>query len=1026
MTSAMAGATTWNVTTSSNLQSVINGASAGDTISFAAGTYNVGGSLTGKCGITYTGPVIPITQYTAGDGLTYWGYYGQTAILNGTFRGSNSGSMINFTNGGSWGNPCTQPTVIQYLSFMNVGGIYMQASYTNVSFQYNNFGNIPGQTGPNPGSTAIYLDGGNQSSNTAQTFTNIVIQWNRIGDVNSCLSPTNAFADVTSPDGDGDAGGCNGTIINSTLNGVSYLNNNFLHVSEGTHINCPGGGNPGQGASPCEPSANGATTRNLKIWYNDFSQTHRMDWEEQPQTTSGVDAEWNTMHDKLNTPGFSFGWSFACCIVGSTAPAINVASNVIAWNLPANGCSGTGPYSGNGTCNSGSRYGYGIEAWGNNGNYNNNYLGTYWPAAQGITWGWDGAAPSAGLYSVSNNTICNGNQWAGQQYSGKEVSQSITPPVQTGNNFTAAYCTAVTSTAPSMALSGNTVTFTDAGYSSGPQPLGNTGIWYTTDGTTPVAGTHGSYASNGGSISISTATTIKALGMWGAQNQTTHYASGLAFVPSAVITQTFSPGTPTTQTPVFSPAPPDTFTASVTVTVTDSSPSATIYCTTNGTTPTTSSPVYSSQLTFTATTTLQCIASAPGLANSLVASGVYTLAPPPPPLPLQSCYQGNTTPFTNTLNVGQTIQQVATCQYAGPTTDQCSPGPDANGSSVSTWEILTTTGVVTIGAVGSAHPGLVTAVGPGTVNTRLFVTQGGVVQPECGQWTWTVNATPAATPTLSPASGTTFSSTLSVTIADTTPSSTIYYTTDGSTPTTASTVYTGAFTVNSTTTVNAIAASSGYTNSAVGTATYSLLPTAAVPTFSPVSGTTFGTTLSVSIADTTSGSSIYYTTNGSTPTTSSTLYTGAFTISATSTVKAIATASGFSQSAVGSATYTLNADLISSVAITTPGNQNYVVVGGRVQMTAVITYADATQTMLTTVGVADSRGNSITSWNPTGLTGSGTVSTAGIFTGVSLGGVSVTANVTNFTPASSPFIEYVSPSAGNTLSGGTMTGGTIP
>src|SRR3984885_722488 len=54
--------------------------------------------------------------------------------------------------------------------------------------------------------------------------------------------------------------------------------------------------------------------------------------------------------------------------------------------------------------------------------------------------------------------------------------------------------------------------------------------------------------------------------------------------------------------------------------------------------------------------------------------------------------------------------------------------------------------------------------------------------------------TPAESATATP-KGTRFSSTLSVTIADSTPSSTIYYTTDGSTPTTSSAIYSGAITL---------------------------------------------------------------------------------------------------------------------------------------------------------------------------------------------------------------------------------------
>jgi hypothetical protein len=161
----------------------------------------------------------------------------------------------------------------------------------------------------------------------------------------------------------------------------------------------------------------------------------------------------------------------------------------------------------------------------------------------------------------------------------------------------------------------------------------------------------------------------------------------------------------------------------------------------------------------------------------------------------------------------------------------------------------------------------------------------------------------AATPTFSPAAGT-YSSAPSVTISDTTPSATIYYTTNGTTPTTGSTQYTGAITVSATETLEAIAAKAGYTNSTVGSAAYAIQ--AATPTFSSAAGT-YPSAQKVTISDTTTSSTIYYTTNGTTPTTSSSQYSSAITVSQNETLEAIATASGYTNSTVASAAYFIQA-----------------------------------------------------------------------------------------------------------------------
>jgi streptogramin lyase len=79
---------------------------------------------------------------------------------------------------------------------------------------------------------------------------------------------------------------------------------------------------------------------------------------------------------------------------------------------------------------------------------------------------------------------------------------------------------------------------------------------------------------------------------------------------------------------------------------------------------------------------------------------------------------------------------------------------------------------------------------------------------------------------------------------------------------------------------------------------------AGTPVFSPAPGTYTGSQ-SVTLSDSASGATIYYTTDGSTPTTSSAVYSGAIAVNASGTIKAIATAPGYSQSAVASGTYTI-------------------------------------------------------------------------------------------------------------------------
>lgn len=99
----------------------------------------------------------------------------------------------------------------------------------------------------------------------------------------------------------------------------------------------------------------------------------------------------------------------------------------------------------------------------------------------------------------------------------------------------------------------------------------------------------------------------------------------------------------------------------------------------------------------------------------------------------------------------------------------------------------------------------------------------------------------------------------------------------------------------------------GYWNTLNDVWEYQPPPEAATPVFSVQAGT-YNATQTVTISDATTGATIYYTTDGTAPTTSSIKYTDAITVSSTETLTAIAAATNFTASAVATATYTIPPD----------------------------------------------------------------------------------------------------------------------
>ncbi len=397
-------------------------------------------------------------------------------------------------------------------------------------------------------------------------------------------------------------------------------------------------------------------------------------------------------------------------------------------------------------------------------------------------------------------------------------------------------------------------------------------IYYTTDGSTPTTSSTMYQAP----ILVSATETIKAI------------ATGIGRNNSPVASATYSINIPTVATPVLSPAG-GAFTSSASVSISDTTSGATIYYTLDGTTPTTGSAKYLAPISVTATETINAIAVASGYANSALASGTYTISPPVAATPIFSPSSGTNLTAPQTFTITDATPG-ATIYY---TTD--GSAPSANSSRYTS--PLTVSVTETIRAI---------AVASGFTNSAIASV--------------TFAFSPlTSTPVLSPAGGT-FTSAQTVTISDNTSGAVIYYTTNGTVPTTGSTVYSGPIAVSSSETISAIAGATGYTTSTVATATYNItLPTAAAPMFSPGAGP-YPSTQTVTISDATAGAVIYYTTDGSAPTASSNKYTGPVTVSSSETLSAIALASGYANSAVGSAAYLIAQTAASPTFSPVPGS----------------------------------------------------------------------------------------------------------
>ena len=131
----------------------------------------------------------------------------------------------------------------------------------------------------------------------------------------------------------------------------------------------------------------------------------------------------------------------------------------------------------------------------------------------------------------------------------------------------------------------------------------------------------------------------------------------------------------------------------------------------------------------------------------------------------------------------------------------------------------------------------------------------------------------------------------------------IYYTTDSSAPDESSTLYSEPITFTDTTTIKAVAVKSGMNPSKTAGGKITVGKTAD-PTSSRASGRVEVGTV-ITLRSETSGSMIYYTTDGSEPTTESQKYSGGIAITSDVTIKAIAVKDGYKNSGIFEAAYTV-------------------------------------------------------------------------------------------------------------------------
>jgi len=365
-------------------------------------------------------------------------------------------------------------------------------------------------------------------------------------------------------------------------------------------------------------------------------------------------------------------------------------------------------------------------------------------------------------------------------------------------------------------------------------PMADANIYYTNNGTTPD-NTDNLYSTP---FSISSSQTIKAVAYDG-----TDYTD----VATATYTMQVA-GTPTANVDT------NTYYNNFNVTLTKddtNTTGSTLRYTTNGDDPTIASSLYTTPVSINGTTTFKFAQFKTGYTPTAITTKTYTMVVTNPVITETTGTYNNS--FTTTIT--------------NPTTTGTSIYYTIDGSVPDNTDTLYT-GAITINT---------------TQTLKAIAYKSGYTISGVDTETYTMQV--AGTPTSNVNTGSySVPQNVTLTKAGTTTGTTMTYTTNGDAPTIASTEYTTPILINSTTTLKFAEFKTGYTAGTIETKTYTI--TISDPTANVDTGT-YNNNFN-SILTQTDSQSIYYTTNGSVPDNTDTLYTTPIAISGTTTLKFIA------------------------------------------------------------------------------------------------------------------------------------------